>query len=72
MEINRFADLTNDEFVSQYASGASPSRQVDTDALIERLREDGNESRMLADTDDSDLPLHLDWNEKGFVSRPYD
>ena len=72
MEINRFADLTDDEFVSQYASGASPTRQVDTEALVERLHADDNESRMLADTDDADLPLYLNWNEKGFVSRPYD
>jgi len=56
--LNRFADLTNDEFRAAYLSGAGVVRGGRNAAAGERYRYDGVEA----------LPESVDWRQKGAVA----
>lgn len=70
MEINQFADLTDEEFLQKYASGIKVSANRSNKAMqnIERLSQQV-EARSLAD---AGIPINKNWFEEGKVTRPLD
>jgi C1A family cysteine protease len=62
LEINKFADLTDDEFISKYTGAVIPKEK--TEKMKNWTVPTSNERRL------KELPDHKSWYDEGAVTRP--
>jgi len=67
LEVNQFADLTDEEFVSTYAQLKVPKEKTEALKGTSVPIVEAHQARSL-----SELPPYMNWYKRGVVTRPYD
>jgi cathepsin K len=76
LEVNRFADLTDEEFIAKYTGLVVPEkRRIAMEGVV--IAEDSENLNFLQDEKEErslgeELPEYLNWHDKGFVTNPID
>jgi len=69
MEVNKFADVTEEEFFSEYTGGLNiPARLQSKPKVYKNETSADKEHRLTAKK--SDLPKSLNWFKQGAVTKP--
>lgn len=72
MGINKFSDMTEEEFYSGYTGLRIPAERAERMANFSFDQEVTSRRLSHSNEKSSDLPAHKNWYLEGYVTRPYD